>query len=123
VVFGKRDVDENGRVSLAGLAPDARRIIETAHGFAQQRGAIRISHRFLLAAFPQKPTGQFETICRRQRGRARACCRIVACRGLGLAGPRGPGAEGADTDGALHTPDETSGCDRHPADQRGHGVT
>lgn len=65
VVRGRREVDENGRISLAGLAPEARRIIETAHGFAQQRGASHISHRLLLAAFAHDPSGHVATICRR----------------------------------------------------------
>jgi ATP-dependent Clp protease ATP-binding subunit ClpC len=51
------EVDANGAISLSDLEPDARRVIETAHAAAQQRGVFPISHRLLLAAFLAKPDG------------------------------------------------------------------
>jgi ATP-dependent Clp protease ATP-binding subunit ClpC len=57
------DLDQLGQVDpdreevLAGLDLDARKIVETAHALAQERGAFPISNRLLLAAFLMDPRG------------------------------------------------------------------
>lgn len=57
------EVSDNGRVSLSGLAPRARRAIEQAHALAQQRGARPISHRLMLAGFLSDPHGHVPCAC------------------------------------------------------------
>ena len=44
-------VDENGNINLRSLSPEAKKVVDTAHHLAQQRGIIPISNRLLLAAF------------------------------------------------------------------------
>ena len=48
---GAGEIDENGAVSLASLETEARKIIETSHTLAQQRGVCPIPNRLLFAAF------------------------------------------------------------------------
>jgi hypothetical protein len=57
-------VDENGRLRLDPLAPEARRIIENAHVLAQQRGLKPIPNRLMLAAFLIDPDGLAAVACR-----------------------------------------------------------
>jgi ATP-dependent Clp protease ATP-binding subunit ClpC len=58
------EVDDNGQISLATLDADARKIVETAHQLAQQRGIPQITNRLLLAAFLGEPKGYAATRCR-----------------------------------------------------------
>jgi len=64
VVLGRGEVDENGRISLTDLTPEARKVVETAHNLAQQRGLSPISHRLMLAAFLSSDKGQAATSCK-----------------------------------------------------------
>jgi hypothetical protein len=57
-------VDDNGRLLLSGLSPEARKIVETAHEFAQQRGIPTIRTRLLLAAFLVQPNGFVVRACK-----------------------------------------------------------
>jgi ATP-dependent Clp protease ATP-binding subunit ClpC len=59
-----REVDENGQITLAGLHPDARRVIETAFNLARQRGVNPISNRLVFAAFLSDGQGHAAQRCR-----------------------------------------------------------
>lgn len=52
-----RRVDENGCIVLDRLETSARRVIETAHELAQQRGVAPIPEALLFAAFMAEPEG------------------------------------------------------------------
>jgi ATP-dependent Clp protease ATP-binding subunit ClpC len=57
-------LDENGAISLAGLDRPARKIVETAHNLAQQRGVFPISNRLMLAALVEDKDGWGGRVCR-----------------------------------------------------------
>lgn len=57
-------LDENGHVSLDDCDPSARRVIQSAHTLAQQRGVFPISHRVLFAAFLADENGYAARVCR-----------------------------------------------------------
>ena len=63
----RASIDENGCLLLTPLTPTARRIVETAHELAQQRGICPIPNRLLLAAFLNQPDGFAVEACRHHR--------------------------------------------------------
>jgi len=64
-------VDANGRLILDRLSPPARRIVEAAHEFAQQRGICPIPSHLTLAAFLKDRDSVAAHLCRRSGVRAR----------------------------------------------------
>ncbi len=63
-IIDRGDVDENGAINLAALDDSAKKIIETAHVLAQQRGIFPITNRLTLAAFIAEKEGYASRACR-----------------------------------------------------------
>ena len=63
-IIDRGDVDENGAINLAALDDSSKKIIETAHVLAQQRGIFPITNRLTLAAFIAEKEGYASRACR-----------------------------------------------------------
>ena len=67
VVLAERErvgeIDENGALTLNHLDPVAKKLIETAHELAQQRGIFPIPHRLMFAAFLSNEKGFAARTC------------------------------------------------------------
>ncbi|MFV1966861.1 MAG: CHAT domain-containing protein [Pirellulaceae bacterium] len=59
-----RVVDANGRLLLIPLTPMARRIVESAHELAEQRGVGAIPNRLMLASFLNEEDSHAASVCR-----------------------------------------------------------
>jgi ATP-dependent Clp protease ATP-binding subunit ClpC len=58
------EVDDNGVIDLSCLDRDARRVLQAAHSYAQQRGICPITNRLMLAALLVDDNGFAARICR-----------------------------------------------------------
>lgn len=58
------EVDDNGAIDLFCLDRDARRVMQAAHGYAQQRGICPITNRLMLAALLVDDNGFAARVCR-----------------------------------------------------------
>jgi len=64
-VLAAGEVDGNGAVVFSGLDADARRILERAHHYAQQRGIFPITNRLMLAVLLVDDDGYAARVCRK----------------------------------------------------------